>query len=1253
MWELEYQNEGGRCFKLMTAAEGGSPGQELVTGEQYLSGTVRHIHLPHTRRGGHVLFWNVECFDGKETNHTFRRLQAPGFLGQTDPLVLARVNQTDEPMFGPLPFHGRLNIEIGLHECLSHAEFDRVCKVLGNVGNQVGRMFMTSATDTLNLAISSLFPAEEEFQRSFDLVVGNIERIGDFGVERHVSGTRVFLCGSDNFFSAHETRIKENRLHYRRKPKKNQRPGDESTGWRPVTRYAYVIYDIAVTDIRSDWRSIPRIDAALAELEDAYIQNAPRSVLEELLDKFSRLCLTSADLTPKHAREITNRARARLLQALDSEEEDLQADVTHAADTLESLARNAESIGGLSMGDYVNDTIWGLSKRMRSIRLKNGKLNWLLDSDAPPPPQAPPETAAPADAPTPPTPPSAKPDRTSPVPPDHFDFAYEFVRKWEGGYVNHPKDPGGPTNFGVTQKVYDGFRAEHGLPHDDVRNIAIDDVKAIFRRDYWNKVNANRLNSRLIALTLFDTAINMGFPRATRFAQRAVNALDEAENRPRVLVEDGVPGPRTTGELIGLFNAGKEADFLARYFAEREKRYQDLGAQDQYKDFLNGWLNRLDALRAICGQPKPGRQAESIEADFLMAKTPDFVEDMEVLVSSADGAAESLKKKPGSDLSEAAAALVADLMHARHDTGKREVVENVLSHQSLPEDVLMLVEDAGDMLKGMAAFPELDILATVSQEKKLHSATLRRLHAQSLIELGRFDDASHFLNALAESADTPPSERAEAKGLLGRVGKQMLVNALRSGQAPSPEIIEAFQHGAQNYEAEWQESGASYHGGNTLAMLALAERAGIGLPAAPAMSERAEEVRDAALPSGEEDAWSCATIMETYVAQRDWENAGIWLERFIEALPVPGTFEIRSTLRQLREIWNLDQLPESQPGRTLYETLHAVWLTTPGGGGKASTLKLESISTPMTEEILDRRTTKLEALLGGRMTRASDFIKKLSHVFDCVARIEDTTQTPIGTGFAASSRLFWPDQPERPVLVTNYHVMNSSGVPVERDLRCVKVSDAVAYFSTRDGQNRFRVGRLLWESYYGAHDCTIAELVLPSGSETPGAFPMLEKARSEPYNPKSIDGPKAIGYVTAPGHPAGRADIEFGFTNFQLLQVKTGAFPLAQGQGHRELLHYLAGTEGGSSGSPVIDLETFELVGIHHAKETTDIDAVASPESMRRPIIQLPPSMRKISTQGRSYVPRKRLRMEVNEGIWIGSIKEGVQTFRFGVAQCR
>lgn len=106
-----------------------------------------------------------------------------------------------------------------------------------------------------------------------------------------------------------------------------------------------------------------------------------------------------------------------------------------------------------------------------------------------------------------------------------FDQALEHTFREEGGYVNHPTDPGGATNMGITQRTLDSFRKRHPELElaADVRDLKREHAAVIYKLDYWTIAGCDALPAGL-ALIHFDAAVNQGVKRASNFlveAQRA------------------------------------------------------------------------------------------------------------------------------------------------------------------------------------------------------------------------------------------------------------------------------------------------------------------------------------------------------------------------------------------------------------------------------------------------------------------------------------------------------------------------------------------------------------------------------------------------------------------------------------------------------------------------------------------------------------------------------------------------------------
>ena len=90
----------------------------------------------------------------------------------------------------------------------------------------------------------------------------------------------------------------------------------------------------------------------------------------------------------------------------------------------------------------------------------------------------------------------------------NFDKCMEMLLHHDGGFVNHPSDPGGLTNMGVTKKTWDDFYGDD-IDEERMRNITVDDIKPIYRTNYWDDVAVSDLPSG-VDWAVFDWAVNSG-----------------------------------------------------------------------------------------------------------------------------------------------------------------------------------------------------------------------------------------------------------------------------------------------------------------------------------------------------------------------------------------------------------------------------------------------------------------------------------------------------------------------------------------------------------------------------------------------------------------------------------------------------------------------------------------------------------------------------------------------------------------------
>lgn len=165
---------------------------------------------------------------------------------------------------------------------------------------------------------------------------------------------------------------------------------------------------------------------------------------------------------------------------------------------------------------------------------------------------------------------------------DAFPAALKELLKHEGGYVNHPADPGGRTNLGVTQRVWEawtGKKANEAV----MRSLTPEKVAPLYRKHYWETVRADELPGGL-ALTVFDFGVNAGPGRAIKFLQQLAGVL-----------VDGVIGPMTIAAAKKYVAKHGEAAAICAYSELRRQYYRSLRT---YGTFGKGWLRRVKEVEA-------------------------------------------------------------------------------------------------------------------------------------------------------------------------------------------------------------------------------------------------------------------------------------------------------------------------------------------------------------------------------------------------------------------------------------------------------------------------------------------------------------------------------------------------------------------------------------------------------------------------------------------------------------------------------
>lgn len=172
----------------------------------------------------------------------------------------------------------------------------------------------------------------------------------------------------------------------------------------------------------------------------------------------------------------------------------------------------------------------------------------------------------------------------------NFRFAVARILEHEGGLVDHPDDPGGVTNRGVSLRwlrtlgpVHGDFDDDGDVDADDVRALGEVDARRLYYDHFWRRHYDNL--HREVAYRVADHHVNAGPRAAGRVAQRAARAHGHD------LAEDGIIGPRTVGALREV-----GAEVVPALREARAGWYRALSAQNpRFRVFLRGWLRRAYA----------------------------------------------------------------------------------------------------------------------------------------------------------------------------------------------------------------------------------------------------------------------------------------------------------------------------------------------------------------------------------------------------------------------------------------------------------------------------------------------------------------------------------------------------------------------------------------------------------------------------------------------------------------------------------
>jgi lysozyme family protein len=183
----------------------------------------------------------------------------------------------------------------------------------------------------------------------------------------------------------------------------------------------------------------------------------------------------------------------------------------------------------------------------------------------------------------------------------NFKDSLKHVLAHEGGWADHPRDPGGATMKGVTLTT---FRRHFGATKSKtaLRNISDDELGQIYRSGYWDKCRCDQLPSG-VDYAVFDAAVNSGPGRSAKWLQAAIGAK-----------QDGGIGPKTLA-MVKNHDAVSITEMIC------DRRLAFLQRLDTWETFGKGWGRRVEGVRATAVAMATGKAPENKPSvDFKTTK---------------------------------------------------------------------------------------------------------------------------------------------------------------------------------------------------------------------------------------------------------------------------------------------------------------------------------------------------------------------------------------------------------------------------------------------------------------------------------------------------------------------------------------------------------------------------------------------------------------------------------------------------------
>lgn len=514
-------------------------------------------------------------------------------------------------------------------------------------------------------------------------------------------------------------------------------------------------------------------------------------------------------------------------------------------------------------------------------------------------------------------------------------------------------------------------------------------------------------------------------------------------------------------------------------------------------------------------------------------------------------------------------------------------------------------------LRNKRMFTQMQRVADALIQTGRDTFTIQRQYVQSLIDQGNYTAALAVLNQLISETGKADNKNAkaakenmESRGLLGRIYKQLYVNAGNNSVRKADFIRWAIDA----YEAVYNAAPgtALWHGINAVALVQRAKSDGIEDSAWPNDRELAQSILtliQQRYDDQEATIWQFATACEACVALQKPEEAMHWLSGYLR-MPDVDAFEVASMLRQMKEIWRLDM--HSEMGQMILPLLQAELLEREGGSFTIDTGMLQEqaemeahITTAYAgikgKSSSNKQIPKLEKIFGEDSFKTYRWYMTGASRCMAIARIGRDSTKGFGTGFLVKGTDLHESLGEELLLITNAHVVSNDAAE-----KALHPDEAIVTFEVLDKDAaELRISELIWSSPSSLLDASVLRFdkeslaIVKALTKDISFYPLAKRLPAI----QTDAAPEERIYII--GHPAG-GTLQLSFQDNLLLDYEDPR------------IHYRTPTTGGSSGSPVFN-QQWELIGLHHA--------------------------------GSEEMPRlhgKPGTYQANEGMWIQAIKNAI-----------